>query len=166
MDSSLPWLTGFAPIHSAQITHLILGSFPSETSLARQQYYGHAQNQFWRLMGAILDEPLSAMDYQARTETLLAHQVGVWDVYSGCERSGSLDSAIRQGQLNPLSMLFERSAHLRYVAFNGKAAAKAGQGHIPAHIQTQILPSSSPAYTLSFDKKLQQWQAFFDLQHG
>lgn len=162
---SLPWLTGFAPIHSAQITHLILGSFPSETSLTRQQYYGHPQNQFWRLMGAILDEPLATLPYEDRPQVLLQHRIGLWDVYSGCERSGSLDSAIRQGELNPLPRLFERAPQIRYVGFNGKAAAKAGQPHIPPHMHIQTLPSSSPAYTLSFEKKLRLWQQFFDLQH-
>lgn len=160
--SSFSWLTGFAPVHSKQITHLVLGSFPSETSLARQQYYGHPQNQFWRLMGTILNEPLYELDYHARTETLLAHRIGLWDVYSGCERSGSLDSAIRRGQLNPLPVLFEKSPQLRHVGFNGKAAAKVGQSHVPAHIHIQTLPSSSPAYTLGFEKKRQQWQQFFD----
>lgn len=156
-----PWLTGFEPLHSPHITHLILGSFPSEASLARQGYYGHPQNQFWRLMGAILNEPLDSLDYEARTAILLAHRIGLWDVYSGCERVGSLDSAIRRGQLNPLHILFAAAPGLQYVGFNGKAAAKAGQRHIPAHIQTQTLPSSSPAYTLAFAAKLQQWQQFF-----
>ncbi|MGO1766164.1 DNA-deoxyinosine glycosylase [Advenella sp. S44] len=159
--SSSPWLTGFAPIHSPHITHLILGSFPSEASLSRQGYYGHPQNQFWRLMGAILGEPMATLDYQTRTEILLANRIGLWDVYSGCERIGSLDSAIRRGQLNPLHVLFEMAPALRHVGFNGKAAAKAGQAHIPSHIRAQTLPSSSPAYTLAFDAKLQQWRQFF-----
>jgi TDG/mug DNA glycosylase family protein len=157
-----PWLTGFAPLHSPHITHLILGSFPSEASLARQGYYGHPQNQFWRLMGAILHEPMDTLDYEARTAILLAHRIGLWDVYSGCERIGSLDSAIRRGQLNPLHILFAAAPALQYVGFNGKAAAKAGQSHIPGHIHTQTLPSSSPAYTLAIDAKLEQWRQFFD----
>ncbi len=161
---SLPWLTGFAPIHSAHITHLVLGSFPSETSLAQQQYYGHPQNQFWRLMGAILNEPLATLPYEQRVKALLRNRIGLWDVYSGCERSGSLDSAIRMGELNPLDSLFEHAPDIRYVAFNGKAAAKAGLPHIPEHVHTETLPSSSPAYTLSFDKKLQLWQQFFGLE--
>src|SRR5690606_7841763 len=101
-----PWLTGFAPLYSPHITHLVLGSFPSATSLARQGYYGHPQNQFWRLMGAILQIPMDALDYDARIAALLEHGIGLWDVYSGCERVGSLDSAIRHGRLNPLDQLF------------------------------------------------------------
>lgn len=104
---------------------------------------------------------MDRLDYEARTAILLAHRIGLWDVYSGCERVGSLDSAIRRGQLNPLHTLFAAAPALQYVGFNGKAAAKAGQPHIPAHIQTQTLPSSSPAYTLAFAAKLQQWQQFF-----
>ncbi len=158
--SALPWLTGFAPIFSPDITHLILGSFPSEVSLDQQRYYGHPQNQFWRLLGAILDEPLVACEYEERTRRLLLHGIGVWDVYAGCERSGSLDSAIRKGEMNPLARLIEAAPRLTDVGFNGKAAAQAGARHIPPGIGQHVLPSSSPAYTLAFEHKLHLWTAF------
>jgi len=46
-------LTGLPPIVSSNTRLLVLGSFPSATSLARQQYYAHPQNQFWKILQAI-----------------------------------------------------------------------------------------------------------------
>ena len=56
-------LTGLPPILDAGIETLILGSFPSPASLAAQQYYAHRQNQFWRVLAALLDEALVEADY-------------------------------------------------------------------------------------------------------
>jgi len=46
-------LTGLPPIVSSNTRLLVLGSFPSAASLARQQYYAHPQNKFWKILQAI-----------------------------------------------------------------------------------------------------------------
>jgi hypoxanthine-DNA glycosylase len=156
--------TGLAPIFDAQVQCLILGSFPSPASLKAQAYYGHRQNQFWRLLGAILAEPLDTLSYSERIRRVLDHHVGIWDVYRACIRPGALDADIRAGETNDFSFLLRQTPHLRTVAFNGKTAARfaprlraTGQDlGLPLEIQT--LPSSSPAYTLAFAEKLQRWQ--------
>ena len=78
-DSSL--LSGLAPVLDPQVETLVLGSFPSPTSLAGQHYYAHRQNHFWRIMTEVLGEPLTDYDYARKLTTLLAHHVGLWDVY-------------------------------------------------------------------------------------
>ena len=51
-------LTGLAPIVSKDTAVLILGSFPGARSIAKQQYYAHPQNHFWRILQAIWpDQP-------------------------------------------------------------------------------------------------------------
>ena len=46
---------GFPPVIDANIDTLILGSFPGVASLVKAQYYGHPQNHFWLLVGAVFE---------------------------------------------------------------------------------------------------------------
>ena len=77
-------LTGLPPLVSSQTRLLILGSFPGVASLQAQQYYGHPQNQFWRILSAVLGEiygsrliNTGASSYQIRSDWLLSKKLGV-----------------------------------------------------------------------------------------
>ena len=138
---------------------LVLGSFPGEESLRQSQYYAHPRNPFWRLLGDVLGEPLAGLPYAARLRRLARHRVGVWDIITGCEREGSLDGAIRNAAFAQFEWLARHAPHLRLVALNGRKAGTA-QARIEAlGYRTLLLPSSSPAYTLSYADKLAAWQA-------
>jgi double-stranded uracil-DNA glycosylase len=138
---------------------LLLGSFPGEESLRQSQYYAHPRNQFWRLLGEVLGEPLADLPYSGRLRRLARHRVGVWDIITGCEREGSLDGDIRNASFAQFDWLAKHAPHLRLVAMNGKKAGSAQRRVEAFGYQTLVLPSSSPAYTLSFDEKLQAWRA-------
>ena len=152
-------LTGLPPIIDAEIETLILGSFPSPASLAAQQYYAHRQNQFWRLLGALLGEALVDCDYAEKQQRLLARRIGVWDVYRQCRRNGALDSAIQLAEPNDFSRLEVDAPHLRCIAFNGKTSAKLDRWFAVRGYATTVLPSTSPAYTLAFQRKLELWRS-------
>lgn len=152
----------FAPITDAQIRILILGSLPGDVSLAQNQYYGHPQNQFWRLMSDITGADLRAIDYPSRLQSLLRSGIGLWDVIATARREGSLDSKIQQQRYNDLNGLIDTLPALRVIAFNGAAAAKNGlkaMGERDRAYQIIALPSSSPAYTLAYAEKLTAWKA-------
>ena len=152
-------LRGLPPLIDERARVLILGSFPSEASLAAQQYYAHPQNQFWRILGAILGQALPAMDYAARQSAVKAAGVAIWDVYGGCRREGSLDSAIREAAANDVAALKKIAPQLRRVCFNGKTAGKFAPRLAALGFETFLLPSTSPAYTLAFDAKLDAWRS-------
>ena len=152
-------LRGLPPVSDRQARVLILGSFPSAASLAAQQYYAHRQNQFWRILGALLDAPLPAMDYVARQFAVMAAGIAIWDVFAACERSGSLDSAIRNGVAQDFSKLRKMTPQLRRICFNGQTAGGFGAKLAGLGYETVILPSTSPAYTLAFGKKLELWRS-------
>ena len=151
--------SGFPPVIDAGIETLILGSFPSVASLGKAQYYGHPQNQFWRLVGAAIGEPLPAMDYETRKRTLLKHRIGLWDVIGTCVRKGSLDSDIRDPQHNDFVRVTAIARGLRRIFFNGKTAGKFERQFAAWGFETAVLPSSSPAFTLGFEEKLKAWRA-------
>jgi hypoxanthine-DNA glycosylase len=152
-------LRGFSPVVAESTHTLILGSFPGEASLAATQYYAHPRNQFWRLLGAVIGEPLNELDYPTRLERMLKHGIGVWDVLAACTREGSLDVAIRNATPNDFASFREYAPALQKVCFNGKTAGRFAPIIAAAGYQTLVLPSSSPANAvLSFEKKLLLWQ--------
>ncbi|MBV8209840.1 MAG: DNA-deoxyinosine glycosylase [Burkholderiaceae bacterium] len=153
---------GFAPVIDEHVRVLVLGSFPSSTSLAAHQYYGHARNQFWRILGAILGEPLQDLEYGERLRCVLAHRVGIWDVYADCRRSGSLDSQIHAPRPNDLGLLAQLAPGLRAVACNGQAAGRVRRSVLELGYACEVLPSTSPAHAARrIEDKLAVWQAFF-----
>jgi hypoxanthine-DNA glycosylase len=153
-----PFKQSMAPVGAARPVLLVLGSLPGEASLRAQRYYAHPQNQFWRLLGEALGEPLGGLAYKERLARLAARDVGLWDVVGEARRRGSLDGDLREISTNPLADYVTSQPQLRAVAFNGSTAAKLGRRVLVGSEVTLIdLPSSSPAYTLAFADKAARW---------
>ena len=47
-----------APVYDGKSKILILGSFPSEASRKQGFFYWHPNNRFWRVLSAVLEEPV------------------------------------------------------------------------------------------------------------
>lgn len=157
--TTAPELSGLAPIIGPGTRVLILGSFPSVASLAAQQYYAHPRNHFWPILAALWPaDPLPA-EYADRPAWVLRHGLGIWDVYAACEREGSLDSAIRNAQVNPLHELPLRCPQLRLIAHNGGESWRHRRITQALGVPVARLPSTSPANaSWSFERKLQAWR--------
>lgn len=159
-------LTGLPPVANADTRLLILGSFPGVASLRAQQYYGHPQNHFWKILGALWQLPLPERPYAERIAALLDHGLGLWDVYGACEREGSLDADIRQGELNDLASLRLRCPALQAVAHNGGESFKHAKHTERLGLPVFKLPSTSAANaSWSFERKRAAW-AEVVLLHG
>ncbi len=160
-------LSGLGPVAGPGARLLILGSFPSEASLRAQQYYAHPRNHFWPILSAIWGlegrHALSALPYAERLPIAMAHGLAIWDVYAGCEREGSLDSAIRRAQLNDLAGLQRRLPTLCGIAHNGGESARHMKLTQALGLPVCQLPSTSPANaSWSFERKLAAWREVFD----
>lgn len=152
-------LQGLPPVIDADARVLILGSFPSAASLAAEQYYGNPKNQFWRILGAVLAQPLSELDYVERIAAVRAAGIAIWDVFAACEREGSLDAAIRNARVNELAVLRKSAPALRRVCFNGRTAARVQATVAALGYEIRILPSTSPAHAgMGLEEKLRRWR--------
>jgi hypoxanthine-DNA glycosylase len=156
-------MTGLAPVIARHTRLVVLGSFPSEASLAAQQYYAHPRNHFWPILSALWGLDLRALPYRERLTEVRRRGLGIWDVYAGCRREGSLDSAIEDAELNDLASLRERAPGLRLIAHNGGESARAMRVTAALGLPVHRLPSTSPANaSWSFERKLAAWRAVFE----
>ena len=157
--AAAPRKRGLPPVIDAGSRVLILGSFPSEASLAVRQYYAHPRNHFWPILGAVLGEPLAELPYADRLSRLRARGVAIWDTIIACERAGSLDAAIRNAERGEIASVRRVARGLRAVCFNGNTAGRASAAWAAAGYETLVLPSTSPAYTRPAEEKLAAWRA-------
>ncbi|MBQ6122861.1 MAG: DNA-deoxyinosine glycosylase [Clostridia bacterium] len=160
-------IVAFDPVAPPGARALILGSMPSVESLNQGFYYAHPRNAFWHILAQICNEPFPE-DIPARIALLERHDLALWDVLASCERQGSLDSAIRQPAPNDFEGLFRRCPNIRRVLLNGGTAhrlfVKWGKPFIEGR-ELIKLPSTSPAYTLPYERKLAQWRQALNYEH-
>lgn len=151
-------LVGLPPVIGPQTRLLVLGSFPGVASLRTQQYYGHPQNHFWNILGAVWGLDLKALPYEERIAALLAHGLGLWDVYSSCEREGSLDADIRRAELNDVAWVQRQCPLLEGIAHNGGESYRHARHTASLGLPVYRLPSTSPANaSWSFERKRVAW---------
>jgi len=159
-------LQGLPPVVASGTRLLVLGSFPSEASLAAAQYYAHPRNQFWTILSTLWRIDLRAQPYVRRLAEVRRRGLGIWDVYASCRREGSLDSAIEQAEPNDLAALVARLPSLAAIAHNGGESARTMRLTRTLVPEVVRLPSSSPANaSWSLARKVDAWRAVFE-RHG
>jgi len=160
---------GFPPIEAHDARTLVLGSLPSQRSIAEQQYYAHPQNAFWPIMEALFD---IKGDYAQRCAQLCDRGIAVWDVLASSVRPGSMDADIDVGSavVNDFQSFLAEHERLRLIAFNGKKAEQlfhrfVDLGSLRSRIELKALPSTSPAYaTMPFSGKVAVWRETLGLR--
>lgn len=137
-------ISGFPAIigHHPQV--LILGSMPSIVSLEKQQYYGFKHNRFWKIISSYFDCELN--DYAAKKQCIMNHHLILWDVIKYCEREGSLDSNIKNVEVNDIEQLLNTYPTIQTVLCNGKKSYELYKKYF-SHLERNCicLPSTSNA---------------------
>jgi len=162
----MPRVRSFPPIAPARARVLILGSMPGKASLAAGQYYAHAQNLFWQVVGELTGAG-AGLPYAARARALKASGIALWDVLASCEREGSLDSAIDDATLraNDFASFYRAHPRIAQVFFNGAKAEACYRRHVLPGLAQGLgphnygrLPSTSPANaSMARARKVQAW---------
>ncbi|MFC3158627.1 G/U mismatch-specific uracil-DNA glycosylase [Chryseobacterium arachidis] len=149
----------FPPIIDNNSKIIILGSIPGVKSLEKQQYYGHPQNKFWKIIFELFHEEFTE-DYDKRIQVLKKNHIALWDVIDSCERKGSLDSEIKNEEANQIEELLEKYPNIQAIFCNGGKSYKNLQKILGKNykIPVFLLPSTSPLHTVSFEKKLEEWK--------
>jgi hypoxanthine-DNA glycosylase len=157
MESPQGRKSGLPPVVDEDTEILILGTLPSDKSIAAEQYYANPGNDFWKLVGAALDNSLDDLSYEDKLALLKACRIGLWDAYHSCVCPGSMDGNITEQVRNDFNILKSLAPNIRLICFNGKGAAEAEEPLHELGFKTVLLPSSSPANRRDQDGRMIHW---------
>ena len=135
----------FPTLFDADSEVLILGSIPSPRSREQGFYYGHPQNRFWKVMAAVLKEPLPET-IDEKKAMLLKHHIALWDSLEECDIAGASDSSIKNPVPTDIPALLKKTK-IQKIFTTGAAAQKYYiKYQLPlTGIPAVKLPSTSPA---------------------
>lgn len=150
----------FEPVFDENSKILILGTLPSVKSRENNFYYGHPQNRFWKLIGALCQEENVPQTIESKKEMLLRNHIAVWDVISECDIIGSSDSSIKNVIPTDLSLILKDAEIERIYANGGKAyELYMKYQHDKTGREIVKLPSTSPANAAySLDRLKECWK--------
>lgn len=164
-------IKSFPPVAEDNPKILILGSMPGVESLRLQQYYAYKYNSFWYIMGKLFQFD-SNIDYESKKKHLIKNKVALWDVLKTCERSGSLDTSIKNHtiMINDFKSFFKKHKTIQYIFFNGTRASTEFTKKVLPSIKSNTikefikLPSTSPAMaSLTKEQKLSKWEIILNI---
>jgi hypoxanthine-DNA glycosylase len=136
---------------------------PGLVSLDKQEYYGNTRNYFWKIIYTLFSKIPVSNILEEKIKLLEANKLGLWDVLKNCERKGSLDVSIKNPKENDFDTLFKEYRGIKKIIFNGKESQRfflRRFGQIEG-ITYYVMPSTSPANTMSFENKLKIWSTCF-----
>jgi len=152
----------FEPIIDKNSKILILGTFPSIKSFENSFYYSHPRNQFFSLLADTFDEKRPTT-IPEKIELLKRHNIALWDVVKGANRKNSLDSSLKDIELNDIKSLLDKYPNIKLIVFTSKTAEKLFK-KLNINFPTAYLPSPSPAYAkMKYEDKLKVYKEVFKL---
>jgi len=152
----------FAPFIFNDSKILILGTFPSIASFKEGFFYMHPRNKFWYLLAKSFekDEPKS-LDEKKRF--LIENKIALFDVIFSCKRRNSLDSNLKEVELNDFYSLLKRYPNIKAILFTSRKAEKLFKKNFEVDLPLFYLPSPSPANArMNLEEKLKRWKEVFD----
>lgn len=160
----------FNPIIDVNSEILILGSMPSVVSRKVDFYYGNPTNRFWKILSEILGTDFTAMTNAEKTAELLNRHIALYDVFSSCELTGSLDNNIKNAEINDIPALVENTP-IKTIYITSKKAylvfvKRFGNYFESKGVNVVSLPSTSSANRRKYrtdDALLSEWKKLFKI---
>lgn len=152
----------FEPIADENSRFLILGSFPSFDSFEKSFYYANKHNQFWKIMGDIFKTELRTK--KDKTDLMLKNHIALWDMVKSCKRDSSLDSRLKDIELNDIAEFLNKHPNIKKIGCNGrKSYDLLIKNFKDLKIDIVYLTSTSPANArVSYDEKLKIYKEFLN----
>lgn len=149
----------FPPIVKSDAKILILGTMPGKTSLEINEYYGYKHNVFWKIMFELFEKDFSN-DYKIKKKLIKDNNIALWDSLKYCNRVGSLDSNIKDEEVNNFIDFFKENPKIKHILFNGKASFNYFKKYVGLNdnFNYYTMPSTSPANAMKrYEEKLEEW---------
>lgn len=153
----------FSPIIFKDTKILILGSFPSISSFENSFYYANPKNQFWNILKEVTNYPINNRDQ--KIWLLKTNFLGLWDMVSSCKRENSLDSDLKEIEVNNIPLILDKYPNIEKLLFTGRKAQTLFEDNFSQlKIKRDYLPSPSTAYaSISFDEKVKIYKERVEL---
>ena len=138
---------------------LILGTLPSDKSLAAHAYYQNkSHNSFYRIMESLFERQSGMSD----KDFIINNHIALWDCMKEADREGSLDANIKGSVANDVEKFLSQHPAITAIVLNGKKAKEAFEKHFSKEklIQRYSIrywSSTSNANSIPFEDKLKIW---------
>lgn len=158
----------FKPIIDDKCKVIILGSMPSVVSREVDFYYGNPTNRFWKILSEIVGSDFTVMSNEEKTAELMRINIALFDVFSSCEITGSLDNHIKNAEFNDIPALI-KNTDIKTIYITSKKAyrdfiRRFGKYFEREGVNVVNLPSTSSANRSKFktdEELLAEWKKLF-----
>ena len=140
---------------------LILGTLPSDKSLAAHAYYQNkSHNSFYRIMESLFERQSGMSD----KDFIINNHIALWDCMQEADREGSLDANIKGYVANDVEKFLSLHPTITTIVLNGKGdTTKTFEENFSVEelkhrYSILSLPSTSNSNSISFDEKLNSWR--------
>lgn len=155
MQNDKDFKQGFEAWIKGEPKVLILGSLPSDASIAANCYYAKSTNAFWK----IINDLFPTKEFRKDKEYITENNIALWDVVKCAKRQGSADANIKEEEYNEIDKLLKEYPSIKHIALNGKKAYEYFDKKVGnIDIDKKVMPSTSSAYaSMTYKEKLKEW---------
>lgn len=108
----------FEPVVDEKSLVLVIGAFPSKSSLVDREYYADPDNMFWKMMEQLCKIPRDAT-YEERLAALRSNYIALWDLLAWAVCDGTVRHSIVDYAFNDIVGLLKQYPNIRAVVLNG-----------------------------------------------